>query len=45
MSKMYSSNFTLEQWELIEPFISPPTSRDRHPRLRCGMSWMQSFTC
>ncbi len=30
---MYSSNLTLEQWELIEPFISPATSRDRHPKV------------
>ncbi|MEG3876500.1 transposase [Microcoleus sp. herbarium7] len=29
MSKVYFSNFTLEQWELIEPLIPPAKSRER----------------
>ncbi|MEG4446970.1 IS5 family transposase [Microcoleus sp. F8-D3] len=36
MSKMYSSNLTLEQWELIEPFISPATSRERLRKVEVG---------
>lgn len=29
MSKVYLSNFALEQWELIEPLIPPAKSRER----------------